>query len=301
MPALLFTVDSVEDITPHMRRVTFAGAPVAEYIAQERFPNIKILFPLPDGTFAVPELDDPSSGADTEIRTRPDLHARVRTYTVRSYNAEKSSLSIDFVMHGDEGLASGWAATAQPGSSLGIAGGGGRGISPATDYLICGDETALPAMGAILEGLPADAQGTAYIEIGGDDDRQELSHPQGIDVRWLSRNGADGGTTTLLIDAVRAHELHEDTFAWAAAESAQVIAIRKDLRARGMARRSMLVIGYWRRGLTENGYAKSSNHDRDGREYSDDHDHDHEHTHGHGLAAAVREGASTLASRLRRS
>lgn len=86
-----------------------------------------------------------------------------------------------------------------------------------------------------------------------------------------------------------------DTFAWASAESAQVIAIRKNLRARGVDRKSMLVIGYWRRGLSENGYAKAANHDRDLKEY-DDHEHDHEH----GVGAAMREGAANLATRLRR-
>lgn len=54
----------------------------------------------------------------------------------------------------------------------------------------------------------------------------------------------------------------------------------------------MLVIGYWRRGLDENGYARKANHDRDDREY-DDHDH-------HGVGDTVRGGAARLASRLSR-
>ncbi|WP_454162952.1 siderophore-interacting protein [Gordonia iterans] len=295
MPALLFTVQSVEDVTPHMRRVTFAGDPVAAYIATGQFPNIKLLFPRDDGGYGVPELDDPDCGEDTLIRTRPELHERVRTYTVRRFDADSSTLSIDFVMHGDEGLASGWAARARPGTTLGIAGGGGRSISLAGDYVIAGDETALPAIGNILENLPAEARGTAYVEICDDSARQELTRPEGIELRWLAREGAPAGTGTLLSDAVAAHPLTEATFAWAAAESAQVLAIRKDLRKRGLARRSMLVIGYWRRGLTENGYAKKANHDRDLREY-DDHEHDHDHEHEPRVGAAVR----GLAARLRR-
>lgn len=298
MPTLLFTAETVEDVTPHMRRVTFAGPPVAEYIAAGQFPNIKLLLPREDGTYGVEELDDPSSGADTVIRTVPELHGRVRTYTVRRYDAAASTLSIDFVLHGDEGLASGWAARAEPGVTIGVAGGGGRSISQASDYLICGDETALPAIGNILENLPAQARGTAYIEIGDDSARQDLTAPEGVALVWLSRDGAPAGTGDLLSAAAAAHPISEQTFAWAGAESAQVLAIRKDLRARGLARRSMLVIGYWRRGLTENGYAKKSNHDRDEREYND---HDHEHDHGHGVGAAMREGAAGLAARLRRS
>lgn len=267
MPAQLFTVQSVDDVTAHMRRVTFAGRPVAEYIASGQFPNIKIFLPDADGRYGVEELDDPSSTAVTEIRTLPDLHSRIRTYTVRRYDADAATLSIDFVMHGDDGLASGWAARARPGSTLGIAGGGGRTVPAAGDYLLCGDETALPAIGGILENLPASARGTAYIEIGDDTHRQDLVAPPGIDVRWLSRDGAPAGTTTLLADAAAAHPLTADTFAWASAESAQVLAIRKDLRRRGQARRSMLVIGYWRRGLTENGYSQAADHDRDMAEH----------------------------------
>lgn len=296
MPASLFTAVSVEDLNPHMRRVTFGGPQVAAYIATGQIPNIKILLPADDGTYGVPELDDPSLEAVTEIRTLPELHSRVRTYTVRRFDAQESTLAIDFVMHGDEGLASAWAARAEPGTTLGIAGGGGRTISPAQDYLICGDETALPAIGNILENLPESASGTAYIEICDDSARQDLTAPAGVDIRWLSREGAEAGTVSLLADAAAAHPVSEATFAWAGAESAQVLAIRKDLRKRGLARRSMLVIGYWRLGLNENGYAKKSNHDRDEREYGS-HDHAHDHDHDHKVGAAVR----GLAARLRRS
>ena len=293
--ALLFTVDTVEDLSPHMRRFTFSGDAVGAYIATGQFPNIKIFLPHPDGTYDVPELDDPTSGTETVLRSRPELHARVRTYTVRRYDREKNTLSIDFVLHGDEGIASAWAMRARPGTTLGIAGGGGRHIGQGDHYLIAGDETGLPGIGDILDNLPADATGTAYIEVAGDSGRIDLTKPEGIEVVWLSRDGAPGGTTTLLVDSVRSHELKPNTFAWPSAESAQVIAIRKNLRARGVDRKSMLVIGYWRRGLSENGYAKAANHDRDLKEYDD-----HEHDHDHGVGAAMREGAAHLAGRLRR-
>ncbi|WP_298810051.1 siderophore-interacting protein, partial [uncultured Gordonia sp.] len=55
--ALLFTVDTVEDLSPHMRRFTFSGDAVGAYIATGQFPNIKIFLPHPDGTYDVPELD----------------------------------------------------------------------------------------------------------------------------------------------------------------------------------------------------------------------------------------------------
>ncbi|MFT3715736.1 MAG: siderophore-interacting protein [Gordonia sp. (in: high G+C Gram-positive bacteria)] len=259
----LFTATSVTDVTPGMRRVVFTGEAVGEYLADGLLPNIKILLPKPDGTYGVPELDDPSSHEVTDLPRRADLRPRVRTYTVRSFDEQARSLTIDFVNHGDEGLASGWAARAEPGSTLCAAGGGGRAISIADTYLLAGDETALPAIGSILETMDPAATGTAYIEIADDGERQDLQKPSGVDVVWLSRDGAPAGTTTLLQDAVAAHELPDGVFAWASAESAQTLAIRKDLRARGLDRKSMLVIGYWRRGFTEIDYATTSNHDRD--------------------------------------
>ncbi|MFM9376910.1 siderophore-interacting protein [Gordonia sp. VNK21] len=286
MPALLFTATEVQDVTPHMRRITFTGEPVAQYIATGQFPNIKILLPKADGSFDVPELDDPACGADTLVRTRPDLHERVRTYTVRRYDAQQQTLDIDFVLHGDEGIAGRWAAAAVAGSTLGAVGGGGRPIGTGERYLIAGDETGLPGVGNILENLPADAVGTAYIEVDGPAEQQDLQAPAGVEIVWLSRDGAAGGTTTLLADAVAAHPLAPGTFAWVSAEGSQVITIRKDLRARGVDRKAMLAIGYWRRGLTENGYAKKANHDRDLKEF-DDHDHDHDHG-VRGLAARLR-------------
>lgn len=291
MQAVLLTVHSVEDVTPHMRRVTFAGDGVRTYLSEDRIPNIKLLLPDDDGTFGVPELDDPASTDVTDVRTVPGLLSRVRTYTVRTFDREASTLAVDFVLHGDEGVASRWAQNATTGSTLCAAGGGGRGIGVAENYLIAGDETGLPAIGSMLENLPADARGVAFVEVANLDERQELRKPEGVELRWLSRGGEDAGTTTLLIDAVTAHTLTPNTFAWVAAESTQVVTIRKYLRAQEVPRTSMLVIGYWRRGLSENGYAKASNHDRDLKEFSDD-------EHDHGLLESLRHAVSDIFGRV---
>ncbi|WRL65744.1 siderophore-interacting protein [Blastococcus brunescens] len=48
-----------------------------------------------------------------------------RTYTVRAWDAETGELTIDFVHHGDEGLAGPWAAAAQPGDVIQLMGPGG--------------------------------------------------------------------------------------------------------------------------------------------------------------------------------
>ena len=79
--------------------------PSARISPPASFPNIKIFLPHLDGTHDVLNSTTWTSGTETVLRS-PELHARVRTYTVRRYDREKNTLSIDFVLHGDEGIAS---------------------------------------------------------------------------------------------------------------------------------------------------------------------------------------------------
>lgn len=133
-----------------------------------------------------------------------------------------------------EGLASGWAEHARPGDVIGAAGGGGVTAARADWYLVVGDETALPAIGRMLEHMHADATGVAI----------------------------PGGAVT--------------KFAWVSAESKTALAMRKWLRSEaGIDRRSTLVIGYRRRGMSETGYGTAADHDRVG----DEHEHEHAQTH----------------------
>ncbi|BAS07438.1 uncharacterized protein Mb2919c [Arthrobacter sp. Hiyo4] len=100
-----------------------------------------------------------------------------RTYTVRWVDTEAQELAIDFVIHGDEGLAGPWAAAAKPGDTFTFTGPGGA-YNPAPDadwYLFAGDEAALPAIAAAIESLPAEAAGLAFIEVDSDADIQPLA------------------------------------------------------------------------------------------------------------------------------
>jgi NADPH-dependent ferric siderophore reductase len=282
---LTIEVSEVRDITPRMRRITFAGRGVELYAADPtKVPNIKLVFPRADG-----RLDQPGNDGTGRL-TWPDptVKQMVRTYTVRHLDPAAGEMDIDFVKHGDEGLASGWAEHAKPGDVIGAAGGGGV-VAPSSDwYLIVGDETALPAIGRMLERLPEGARGVAVIEVADELEEQDLSSPADIDIRWVHRNGAPGGTTTHLLDAATAVEVPEGDvkkFAWVSAESKTVIAMRKWLRNdAGFDRKATLVIGYWRFGMTETGYGKATDHDR----VDDEHDleltesgHGHGHGHGH--------------------
>ena len=61
---------------------------------------------------------------------------------------------------------------------------------PAADWhLLAGDESALPAIGAALEALPANAIGKAFIEVAGPEDEIPLTAPEGVEVSWVYRGG----------------------------------------------------------------------------------------------------------------
>ena len=115
----------------------------------------------------------------------------MRTYTVRHVDAERREISIDFVVHGEHGVAGPWAASVEPGQPAYLMGpSGAYAPDPAADWhLLAGDEAGLPAISAALEALPPDAVGQAFIEVSGPDDEIALIAPDGVEVRWIYRGG----------------------------------------------------------------------------------------------------------------
>lgn len=232
-------------VAPRIRRLTFTGEDVARFGSQSDI-HVRMYFP-PAGV-ETPEWPRPGADGKTiwpEESLRPD----VRYYTVRRFDAARQEIEIDFVMHDDEGPGCAFAARAKPGAIAGMAGPVGR-TAPISDWtLLAGDETALPAIARILEEMPRDAKGAAYLEIDGPSDEIALQKPAGVTLRWLHRRGAPAGATDLLFSAIRAApKPPEDAFAWVACEHACARAIRKHLRtAFGMPRDRHLVVAYWQR------------------------------------------------------
>jgi len=130
----------VTDITPRMRRITLHGPQLAGFISLGTDDHVKLFFATTPEENAVLETFAPGSGDEGP---RPSM----RDYTPRRYDEASGELDIDFVLHGD-GPAATWAAQAQPGQFLHIAGPRGSMIVPDIfdSYLLIGDETALPAI-----------------------------------------------------------------------------------------------------------------------------------------------------------
>ncbi|MGX9962922.1 siderophore-interacting protein [Roseomonas sp. F4] len=247
-------------VTPGLRRITLGGP---EGAGLSGGPNLKLLVPPRPGV----ALHLPPRGPDGKpVWVEEALKPAIRTYTVRRIDPEAGELDIDFVLHGEEGVASGWAGRARPGDEAGIAGLGGRTVRPAARTLLAGDHTALPAITNILAELPPEARGEAFIEVPGPEEEVALRHPQGLRVTWLHHGPHGAGQSDALVRAVQALAIApgEDVFAWVGAESAAARALRAHLRdVCGIDRRRMLVIGYWKLGMSETDYARQLDHDRD--------------------------------------
>lgn len=155
---------------------------------------------------------------------------------------------------------------------------------PATvgHVLLIADETAVPAAAGILEelaGRPAPPPTQAFFEVPSAADRLSLPSWPGLELTWLPRDREvpvphEGALMAAAVkaarlpapaaaadDALRAIDIDREIlwelaapaeggfYAWVAGEAEAVMAIRKTLiKERGLDKRSMNLMGYWRRG-----------------------------------------------------
>ncbi|ROP65926.1 NADPH-dependent ferric siderophore reductase [Curtobacterium sp. PhB130] len=254
----VFVVDRTEQLSPHMVRVHLGGPAFDDFIAAadpERLGStdkyVKLLV-------AKPELGlEPPYDLEALRETLPkhDRPAR-RTYTVRAIDLDAHTIAIDFVVHGDEGLAGPWAAAAEPGDRLALSGPGG-GYAPSTDpavvHVLLGDDSALPAIASALEAMDDSATGVALVEVAGPDDEQDIAHPAGIALRWLHRDAAGAEPGTLLLAETRElPRASRPVQVFAHGERTAIKAIRRLLQDEWELEKSdMSLSAYWALGRAE--------------------------------------------------
>ncbi|TYB39536.1 siderophore-interacting protein [Micromonospora sp. AP08] len=241
-------------------RVTFGGDDLGEFAGGGRDQSVSVFLPHPgQGAPVVPV----EAGEDWYAAWRaldPSVRAVMRSYTIRAQRPERNELDIDFVRHGDTGPATRWAGRARPGDQvllLGPAAPDERTVrfqppTGADAVLLVADETALPAVGGILDWLPAGTPVRAFVEVPTAGDIQPLPTAARAEVTWLVR-GATGPGSNLLADTLRGARLPGVApYAWIAGEAGMVRAVRRHLVGeRGLDRRRVTFAGYWRRGASE--------------------------------------------------
>ena len=253
-PQTNLTVLRREQLSPHMVRIVAGGPGFAGYVNNDFVDRyVKIVFPQ-----AGIDYPDPLDLWEVRESMPRDQWPHTRTYTVRWVDPAAGELAIDFVIHGDEGLAGPWAASAQPGDALIFTGpGGGYNPDPAADWhLFAGDESALPAIGAAIESLPADARGLAFLEVDGDADLQPIAAPAGVKLHWLKRAGVPAGASELLINAVRDADWPQGRVqVFAHGERGYMKSLRDVFyRQRGLDRGQVSLSGYWATGRVEDDF-----------------------------------------------
>ncbi|MGK3650526.1 siderophore-interacting protein [Pseudarthrobacter enclensis] len=227
------TVSSVQELSPNFRRITFGGYCLRDFGVHGDTLDLRIKLMIPslaaDGTpIPLPAFEMRESGWYREwLAMDPAVKGSMRTYTVRNARLDEvyPEIDVDFVMHFDDhghgGPAANWALNAKPGDAITIIGPNNRAAHCVTAeiysgiewrpglaqrVLLAGDETAIPAISAILESLPSYMTGHAFLEVPEAGDFQQLSSPADIEVTWLARGAAIGRSRPhgqLLQDAVR--------------------------------------------------------------------------------------------------
>jgi NADPH-dependent ferric siderophore reductase len=239
-------VESIEWLTPGYVRLVLNGDGLAEYApvpCTDSYVNVAI--PPAGSPYAAPFALD-------ELKELPrDQRPFRRRITVRRWEPESRRLTLEFVTHGDEGVAGPWAARAREGDALVFTGPAGA-YNPDPDadwHLMVGDESALPAIAASLEAVPPGVPVVVRLVCDGPEHELGLESPGRLDLAWLHRSG----DADQLADAVAALEFPAGRVdAFIHGEAAETRAVRRHLLAdRGLDAEQLSCSPYWHRGLTD--------------------------------------------------
>ncbi len=180
---------------------------------------------------------------------------KTRSYTVRGFDPGRRRLTLDFVVHGDSGVAGPWAARAKPGDELLLRGPGGAYTPPgdADWHLMVGDDAVIPAIAVSLERVRPGVPVFAVIEVDGPDHEVALSTPGDLQLTWLHRSLGPGLEPDLALDAVRELALPAgDGHAFVHGEAESVLRVRRHLiQDRGFTPERLSATGYWKQRHTD--------------------------------------------------
>ncbi|MDO4878313.1 MAG: siderophore-interacting protein [Neisseria sp.] len=248
----LVQVREAVTLSPHLRRIVFHSPELADYPPGPAGAAFKLLLPPPG--LSVPQL--PLSAGRGGVRWADESAKPLsRTYTVRAFDSASCTLTVDFVLHGTDGPASAFAEKAEPGQTAGItAPRRGRMLQQAAHYLFVGDLTALPAIAAMTESLPAYARGRVLLLLPDEADiPADLVLPDGMMMQYFVGGEGQYGAVA---DAVAAFPpAGGDAYVWFAAEAGLVARLRPIARGDwGLPPARCYAVPYWRRGEAEEVY-----------------------------------------------
>ncbi|WP_410627483.1 siderophore-interacting protein [Amycolatopsis sp. cmx-8-4] len=240
--------------SPAFRTLTLGGPELAEFEPAGDDQAVRLFFPRAgQDRLRMPTRDH--EGWMAEVLLMPKSRRPwVRNYTIR--RSRPGEIDIEFALHDGDAPAAEWARRARPGDPAGVFDLGVSYLPPAgvAWQLLAGDESALPAVLAILEGAPADPVAEVFLEVPAYSDIREVEAPPGARVHWLPRL-RPGRPGTLALQAVRNADLPAGrAYAWVAGEAALATGVRRHLvRDRGWPKSGIAFLGYWRHGRASPG------------------------------------------------
>ncbi|MBM2620720.1 siderophore-interacting protein [Actinoplanes sp. LDG1-06] len=245
-----------EFLTPGFASVTLGGPDLRDLIVAGNDQAVRLFFPREgQAALRMPTVSNEAWIAQLLVLPKA-VRPWVRNLTIRSARTAYGEIDIEFAVHGDSPMSS-WVRRAEVGSPAGIFDIGTMYRRPdeIDGQLLVGDETALPAILAILEGTPAGLPTEAYIEVATAADIRALETPDHVRIHWFSRDDTDLRPGARVLDALREATLPSGRFyTWAAAESRLATSVRRHLvNDRGVAKRDISFFGYWRAGRSAPG------------------------------------------------
>jgi len=237
-------VVGVTSLTARMVRVTVGGPELQGLVVEQPAASVRLLIP----SAGAGELVMPAWGGN-EFLLPDGGRPVIRTLTPLRVDPVSQQMDLEIVVH-DGGAVSAWALKAQPGDEAAMSGPGRGWPVPedAAGFLLGGDESAIPAIGQLLDVLPGDKPVRVIVEVARPEARLQLPEHPNAEVEWHDLpEGAPPGEA--LVAAVTSAELAEGTKVWAAGEAAAVQRIRKHMfEDRKLARSDTWIRGYWKTG-----------------------------------------------------
>ncbi|MGB0114701.1 MAG: siderophore-interacting protein [Ilumatobacteraceae bacterium] len=241
-------VRRIERLTPRMVRLVLGGDGLDGFVFTESTDQyVNALF--------VPEGAAYTAPFDLEVATAcsPEFRPVGRRYTIRSWDPVERLVTIDFVVHGDVGIAGRWANHAQVGDILQFVGPHGAYAPDDTAdwHLMAGDESAIPAIAASLERVRPGVPVLAVLVVDDEASELELECPGDLQVSWVHRH-ADGDPDAVVRAVARLQFPDGRPDVFVHGEAGEIRAIRKHLLgARGIPREGTSISPYWRRSFTD--------------------------------------------------
>ncbi|KAA0918324.1 siderophore-interacting protein [Dietzia sp. ANT_WB102] len=242
-------VRTTERLTPSLIRIVLGGPGLNNFVMPDDDTDAYVNLAVPPRGATYGPVFDPREVRETHPREHWPARRRC---TVRRWNAAARELTLDFVVHGGSGAAGAWALAAQPGDVL-VFNGPGSGYHPDPTvewHFMAGDESALPAIAASLEKVPAHARVVVRLVCDGPEHELPLESPGRLDLRWVHRTEADPAPLLAAVEA--ASFPGEGVQAFIHGEAEETRALRRHvIRERGVSRETMSCSPYWRRGMSD--------------------------------------------------